>query len=48
MPKAVLYAVIAVLLVGGGVFAYQQYEKERNTLQIDIGPNGIKVDPPNR
>ncbi|WP_164738464.1 hypothetical protein [Aquabacter cavernae] len=48
MPKAVLYAVIAVLLVGGGVYAYQQHEKEKDTLQIEIGPKGLKVDPPAR
>ncbi|MEW6123457.1 MAG: hypothetical protein AB1698_12645 [Pseudomonadota bacterium] len=48
MPKAALYAIIAVLVVGGGVFAYQQYEKERDTLQIEIGPKGMKVDPPSR
>ncbi|OYW56113.1 MAG: hypothetical protein B7X99_16455 [Rhizobiales bacterium 17-65-6] len=48
MPKAVLYAIIAVLVVGGGIFAYQQYEKKQDTLQIEIGPKGMKVDPPNR
>ncbi|TCT02384.1 hypothetical protein [Aquabacter spiritensis] len=48
MPKSVLYAIIAVILVGGGVYAYQAYEKDRNTLQIEVGPNGMKVDPPGR
>lgn len=48
MPKAALYTIIAVLLIGGGIVAYQQYEKEQNTLQIEVGPNGMKVDPPNR
>ncbi|MEP9378995.1 hypothetical protein ABLE91_19935 [Aquabacter sp. CN5-332] len=48
MPKAALYTIIAVLLVGGGVLAYQALERDRNTLQIEVGPNGMKVDPPGR
>ncbi|BAF90367.1 MULTISPECIES: hypothetical protein [Azorhizobium] len=51
MSRNALYAIIAVLVVGGGVFAYQAYqaheEKERS-LQIQVGPNGVKVDPPSR
>ncbi len=48
MPKPALYAIIAVLVVVGGVFAYQQYEKKQNTLQIEVGPKGLKIDPPAR
>ncbi len=49
MSRNVLYAVIALLVVGGGVFAYQAYEAKKekdHSLQIEVGPNGIKVDPP--
>ena len=48
MPRSVLYGVIALLVVVGGVFAYQAYQRDRNTMQIEIGPNGVKVDPPGR
>lgn len=48
MPRSVLYGVIAVLAVIGGVFAYQAYERDQNTMQIEIGPGGVKVDPPGR
>jgi hypothetical protein len=30
------------------VFAYQAHERDRNTMQIEIGPDGVKVDPPVR
>lgn len=49
MSRNVLYAIIALLLVGGGAFAYQAYlakQEKDHSLQIQMGPNGIKVDPP--
>jgi len=46
MSRTVLYAVIAVLAVAAGVLAYQAYEHDQNTMQIEVGPKGIKVDPP--
>ncbi|MBS7542679.1 hypothetical protein [Ancylobacter oerskovii] len=46
MNRSVLYAVIAVLVVVAGVFAYQAYQRDQNTLQIEVGPKGVKVDPP--
>ncbi|WP_197028284.1 hypothetical protein [Bosea sp. 117] len=46
MSRTVLYAVIAVLAVVVGVLAYQAYERDQNTMQIEVGPKGIKVDPP--
>ncbi|HSI41498.1 MAG TPA: hypothetical protein VLA00_13220 [Xanthobacteraceae bacterium] len=46
MNRNVLYVIIAVLALGGGVLAYQAYERDRNTLQIEVGPNGLKIDPP--
>ncbi|GAB4067501.1 hypothetical protein KHC28_17975 [Ancylobacter sonchi] len=46
MSRSVLYAVIAVLVVVAGVFAYQAYQRDQNTLQIEVGPKGVKVDPP--
>ncbi|GGF77892.1 hypothetical protein GCM10007301_42300 [Azorhizobium oxalatiphilum] len=51
MSRNALYAIIAVLVVGGGFFAYQTYqaqEEKKNSLQIQVGPNGVKVDPPSR
>lgn len=51
MSRNALYAVIAVLVVGGGYFAYQTYQerqKDERSLQIEVGPNGVKVDPPSR
>lgn len=39
----VIVLIVAVLAVGGFV-AYQAYERDRNTLDISVGPNGIKVD----
>ncbi|MBB3773214.1 uncharacterized membrane protein YgdD (TMEM256/DUF423 family) [Angulomicrobium tetraedrale] len=49
MNRNALYALIAVLLVAlgaVGVYAYQQHEEDKNSLEIKLGPNGIKVDPP--
>lgn len=46
MNRPVLYAVIAVLAVVAAVFAYKAYERDKNTMQIEVGPKGIKVDPP--
>jgi hypothetical protein len=46
MNRNVLYVVIAILAVVAGVLAYQAYEREQNSLRIEVGPNGIKVDPP--
>ena len=46
MNRTVLTALVVVLAVVAGVFAYQAYEKDKNTLQIDVGPQGVKVDPP--
>ncbi|MDR6951089.1 hypothetical protein J2X65_000432 [Ancylobacter sp. 3268] len=46
MNRPVLYAVIAVLAVVAGIFAYQAYQRDQNTLQIEVGPKGVKVDPP--
>lgn len=51
MSRTALLAVIAVLAVVGGYFAFQMYEehqRKENSLQIEVGPNGIKVDPPSR
>jgi hypothetical protein len=46
MNRNVLYAVIAILAVVAAVLAYQAYEREQNSLRIEVGPNGIKIDPP--
>lgn len=46
MSRSALYIVIVILAVAGGFFAYQAYEHDRNTLEIEVGPSGIKVDPP--
>ncbi|MDX6804606.1 hypothetical protein [Terrihabitans rhizophilus] len=44
MSRSVLIAVIIVLVAVVGVFAYQAYERDQNTLNISIGEKGIKVD----
>ncbi|WP_165837579.1 tetratricopeptide repeat protein [Zavarzinia aquatilis] len=46
MPKSVLVAIIVVLIGVAGFFAYQAYQKDDDTLSIQIGPNGVKIDPP--
>lgn len=46
MSRSVLVALVVILAVAAGFFAYQTYERDRNTLQIEVGPKGIKVDPP--
>jgi hypothetical protein len=44
MSRPVLIAIIIVLLGAVGLFAYQAYERDQNTLDISIGEKGIKVD----
>lgn len=46
MSRTVLIALVAILAVVAGVFAYKAYERDQNSLQIEVGPKGIKVDPP--
>jgi len=46
MNRTILGALVIVLAVVAGVFAYQAYERDRNSLQIEVGPQGVKVDPP--
>lgn len=46
MSRNVLIVIIVALVAVVGVFAYQAYERDRNTLEIEVGPNGLKVDPP--
>ncbi len=46
MNRTVLTALVVVLAVVAGVFAYQAYERDKNSLQIEVGPQGVKVDPP--
>ena len=49
MNRNALYAVIALLVVVAGVagvYAYQAHERDKNSLQIEVGPKGVKVDPP--
>jgi hypothetical protein len=37
---------IAILVLVAGFFAYRAYEQERDTLRIEMGPRGLKIDPP--
>jgi hypothetical protein len=46
MSRTVLVALVVVLAVVAGVFAYQAYQRDQNSLQIEVGPKGVKVDPP--
>lgn len=46
MSRTVLGAVVVVLAVVAAIFAYQAYQRDQNSLQIEVGPQGVKVDPP--
>lgn len=46
MSRTILVGLVVVLAVAAGVFAYQAYERDKNSLQIEVGPKGVKVDPP--
>ncbi|MGA0564333.1 hypothetical protein ACO2RV_17955 [Ancylobacter sp. VNQ12] len=46
MNRTILGALVVVLAVVAGIFAYQAYERDKNSLQIEVGPQGVKVDPP--
>ncbi len=46
MNRTILGALVVVLAVIAGIFAYQAYERDKNSLQIEVGPQGVKVDPP--
>jgi predicted negative regulator of RcsB-dependent stress response len=43
--RNVLYLIIGVLVVALGVVGYNLYQakKEPEGLQIDVGPNGLKI-----
>lgn len=45
MNRNVLYLIVGVLAVAVGVLGYQLYQakKEPEGVQINIGPNGLKV-----
>lgn len=45
MTRGILAGIIAVLLVVVGLFAYEANEKDKNTFSIEIGDDGVKVDP---
>lgn len=46
MSRTVLAALVVILAVVAGFFAYRAYERDQNSLQIEVGPQGVKVDPP--
>lgn len=46
MSRTLLAVAVLVLAGVAAVFAYQAYERDRNSLQIEVGPQGVKVDPP--
>lgn len=46
MSRPILVGLVVILAVVAGVFAYQAYERDKNSLQIEVGPQGVKVDPP--
>lgn len=46
MNRNVLIVAVIVLAGVAGFFAYQAYERDQNSLQIEVGPGGVKVDPP--
>ncbi|TCK28098.1 hypothetical protein EV667_2094 [Ancylobacter aquaticus] len=46
MNRNVLIVAVIVLACVAGFFAYRAYEQDQNSLQIEVGPEGVKVDPP--
>lgn len=46
MNRTVLTVAVVVLACVAGFFAYRAYERDQNSLQIEVGPQGVKVDPP--
>lgn len=44
MSKSVLLGIIIVLVGVVGIFAYQAYERDKNTVDISIGEGGLKID----
>ena len=45
MSRNALFAIIAVIVVAGGVMAYQLYADQKKTdrVEIDIGKNGLSI-----
>ena len=45
MNRSLLYLIIGVLVVAVGVLSYNLYQakKEPEGLQINVGPNGLKI-----
>lgn len=45
MPRNVLFLIIGALIVAVGVLGYNLYQtkKEPDGLQINVGPDGLKV-----
>jgi len=43
--RSILYAVVAVLLIAVGVLGYKVYQdnKKPEGLQINVGPDGLKI-----
>ena len=43
--RNILYAILGALIVAGAVLGYNLYQekKEPKGLQINVGPNGLKV-----
>jgi len=46
MSRNALYAVIAVLVVAGGVLGYELYAERQKTdrVEIDVGKNGLSIE----
>jgi predicted negative regulator of RcsB-dependent stress response len=42
--RKIAIVLVAAILVVGGILAYQAYQKDQNTTEIGIGPNGVSVD----
>lgn len=43
--RSILYAVVGVLIIAVGVLGYNLYQakKEPQGLQINVGPDGLKI-----
>lgn len=45
MTRGILAGIIAGLLIVGGYVAYRADQKDKDTFSIEVGPEGVKVDP---
>jgi hypothetical protein len=45
MSRSALYAIIAVLIISGGILSYELYAQRQksNSVEIDVGKHGLTI-----